>query len=61
MNKTEEILVKLVRLHYAAETRSFDQLIRNLASGRGRHMSIEALVELRNVIPDDVQMGSVLR
>lgn len=61
MNKTEETLVKLVRLHYAEDTRSFDQFMRNLAGGHGRHMSPEALMALRDVIPDDVRMGNPLR
>lgn len=61
MDKTEETLVKLVRLHYAEDWRSFDQLVRNLVGGRGSGMSVEALMKLRDVIPDDVRMGNPLR
>lgn len=59
MDQTEETLVTLVRLHYAEDTRSFDQLVRNLAAGRD--MSGDALMKLRDVIPDDVRMGNPLR
>lgn len=61
MNRTEIALVDLVRLRYEWDTRSFDAKVRNLLASNNHSLSDAAKGELKKVVPEDVQMGNVLR